>query len=205
MKIGIIGAGMIGSTLARLWTEHEVLLSSRHPERLDGLVEELGSRARRGTPLEAARWAEVLLLAIPFAATAHLGAEVVAALQGKIVIDAGNPFEGRDGSAAAEVAASGRGSGRWTADKLPGARIVKAFNTVYFQRMLDREGVGVPLASDDPDALAVVEGLVAEAGMDPVVIGSLDRAVASDPGTPVWNSGMSAPELRAALIDPTSR
>lgn len=202
MRIGIIGAGMIGSTLARLWTEHDVLLSSRHPEALDGIVGELGGRARRGTPLEAARFGEVVLLAIPFAATAALGPEVVEALTGKVVMDAGNPFEGRDGAAAVEVAASGRGSGRWTAQKLPGARVVKAFNTVYFQRMLDREGVGVPLASDDPDALAVVAGLVSEAGMEPVVIGRLDRAVASDPGTAVWNSGMTAAELRAALIEP---
>jgi predicted dinucleotide-binding enzyme len=203
MRIGIIGAGMIGSSLARLWTGHEVLLSSRHPESLDDLVAELGDQVRRGTPLEAARWGEVVLLAIPFAATAGLAWEVKSALAGKVVIDANNPFGQRDGEAAIQVAREGAGSGRWTAAQLPGAQVVKAFNTVYYQRMLAREGEGVPLASDHPEALEVVSGLVSDAGMAPVVVGGLERARDFDPGTSVWNSGMTAEQLRTALnLDP---
>lgn len=199
MRIGIIGAGMIGGTLARLWTMHEVLLSSRHPETLDDLVKELGERARRGQPLEAARWGEVVLLAVPFAATEGFAWGVKSALAGKVVIDAGNPFGRRDGEAAVRVARERTGSGAWTAAQLPGAKVVKAFNTVYYRRMLAREGEGVPLASDHPEALEVAARLVSDAGMVPVVVGGLERARDFDPGTPVWNSGMSAEQLREAL------
>lgn len=199
MRIGIIGAGMIGGTLAKLWTGHQVCLASRNPDRLAPLVAELGDRASAGRPVEAAEWGDVVLLAIPFSAAPKLSDATKAALAGKVVIDAGNPFGQRDGEAAAEVARAGTGSGRWTASHLPGARVVKAFNTVYYQRMLAREGVGVPVASDDPAAIEFVEGLVRDAGMEPVVVGGLDRVRDFDPGTDVWNSGMTADQLRAAL------
>jgi len=203
MRIGIIGGGMIGSTLARLWVEapndHEVFVSSRHPERLEPLVAELGKRTCCGTPEEAVTWAEVVVLAIPLAATAGLSNQVKGQLEGKVVLDANNPFERRDGAAAQAVEQDGRGSGRWTADQLPGARVVKAFNTVYYQRMANREGCGVPLAGDDAEALEVAAGLVRDAGMVPVLVGGLDRAAAFDPGSRVWNSAMKADELRTAL------
>lgn len=202
MRIGIIGAGHIGGTLARLWDRHEVLLSSRHPEELQDLVDEIGPRACRGTPLEAARWGDVVLLAVPFAAPATFDDEVLEALAGKVVIDAGNPFEERDGEAAREVARSGRGSGRWTAAHLPGARVVKAFNTVHYKRMREGGDIGVALASDHPDALDVASRLISEAGMEPVVVGNLDRAADFDPGTRVWNKGMTASELREAFAAP---
>jgi 8-hydroxy-5-deazaflavin:NADPH oxidoreductase len=200
MRVGIIGAGMVGGTLAHLWTpRHEVRLSSRHPEELGASLQALGPTASAGHPLDAATWGEVVLLAVPFAAVAELPPEVRSALAGKVVIDAGNPFSARDGEAARAVALSGIGSGRWTAGQLPGARVVKAFNTVSFTRMVARDGVGVPLASDHADALEVASLLVRDAGMAPVIVGGLERAREFDPGTAPWNSGMNEGQLRVAL------
>jgi predicted dinucleotide-binding enzyme len=206
MRIGIIGSGMIGATLGELWVKagHEVLLSSRHPEALEPLVARLGMRAQAGSPEEAAAFGEVVLLAVPFGATAGLGAALAATLRGKVVLDAGNPFGKRDGAAADEVASEGRGSGCWTAKHLPGARVVKAFNTVYFKTLAtaqEREGepVGVPLAGDDEAALAIAEALVRDAGCAPLRVGALARAKDFDPGTPVWNSGLGAAELARRL------
>src|SRR5690606_25659435 len=152
MKIGIIGAGMIGGTLAELWTRagHQVMVSSRHPE---ALTPPAGVEA---TTLErAATEGEVVLLAVPFGAPAAFDQGVKAQLRGKVVLDANNPIVGRDGAVAREVIEGGRGSAVWTAEQLPGARVVKAFNTVYFKTMLAQAGqaepVAVPLASDDED------------------------------------------------------
>ena len=88
MKIGIVGAGMIGGTLGRLWHQagHEVHFGTRHPEALDGLVKELGARAAAGTPLEAATFGEVVLLAVPLRAMTELGPAIAEAVRGKVVI-----------------------------------------------------------------------------------------------------------------------
>jgi hypothetical protein len=204
MRIGIIGAGMIGATLGELWVKagHEIRLSSRHPEALAPLAARLGERAAAVTTEEAAAFGEVVLLAVPFSAMAELGPRLASALAGKVVLDAGNPFAARDGSAALAVAAKGQGSGRWTAEHLPGARVVKAFNTVYFKTLASAgqatgERVGIPLAGDDAAALEVAASLVRDAGLDPVIVGPLDRARDFDPGTAVWNKGTTGPALRA--------
>src|SRR5436190_18050064 len=89
MKIGIIGAGHIGGTLAKLWVAagHEVLVSSRHPDELAPLVKELGPKARAGTPAEAARFGEVVLVSVPYGALPQVGRDLREALAGKIVLD----------------------------------------------------------------------------------------------------------------------
>ena len=203
MRIGVIGAGMIGSTLGKLWSDagHEVKLSSRHPDSLGPVIAGMGPRASAGTPEEAAAFGEAALLAVPFGALAEIGPRLSPSLAGKVVLDAGNPFPHRDGAAAAEALRSGRGSGRWTADRLPGARVVKAFNTVFFRTLAGEahragDRIGVPLAGDDPAALEVAAGLVRDAGFDPVVVGPLDRAHDLDPDSPVWNKAMSGRAMR---------
>lgn len=203
MRIGILGAGMIGGTLGALWAKagHEVVVSSRHPESLGPLVQRVGHGLRAGTLEEAADSGEVVLLAIPFGATPGLAESVKQRLAGKVVLDAGNPFARREATAMAEIEREGRGSGHWTARHLPGARVVKAFNTVYYRTLETQahhgtERIGIPLASDDEQALELAARLVREAGFEPVVLGALERARDFDPGTPVWNSGMSASALR---------
>jgi hypothetical protein len=206
MRIGIIGAGMMGSTLGRLWARagHEVCFSSRHPERLGAIVDGAGPGARAGTVEEAAAFGEAIFLGVPFGALPELATRVAPLAEGKVVLDAGNPFPSRDGALAREVLASRRGSGAYTAARLPGARVVKAFNTVYFKTLeteAHRAGarVGVPLASDDAAALGVASSLVRDAGFEPVAAGRLEAAARFDVGTPLWNASLTAAEVAKAL------
>jgi predicted dinucleotide-binding enzyme len=210
MRIGIIGAGMIGSTMAKLWVEagHEIRLSSRHPDALQAFVAELGQRAAAATPAQAARFGDVVMLTVPLAAVPGLASELAPSLAGKIVLDTGNAYEKRDADAALAAMKDPRGTAAWAADQFPGARWVKAFNTVYF-KVLDREAhrkgdqVGIPLASDDKDALEVAAQLARDAGFDPVIIGPLARGKEFEPGARVYNTGMSGPELRAVFASNT--
>ncbi len=204
MKIGIIGAGMIGSTLAKLWADagHEVIISSRHPEDLKPLVERIGARATAGTSLEAAALGNVVLLTVPLSAIPDLAGDLKQELNRKLVLDTGNAYERRDGVAAAQATADPRGSAGWAAAMFPGARWVKAFNTVYFRTLeseahRDGDRVGIPLASDDAGALDEAAELVRDAGFDPVIVGALARGREFEPNTPMYNAGKSGRELRA--------
>ena len=135
MRIGTIGAGMIGSTVAKRWVDagHEVRLSSRHPEALRPLVERLGKGASSGTPTDAANFGQVVMLTVPLVAVPELARDLAPLLTGKIVLDTSNAYERRDGEAARDAVRHPEGSAAWAAAKVPGARWVKAFNTVYFK------------------------------------------------------------------------
>jgi predicted dinucleotide-binding enzyme len=206
MKIGIVGSGQIGGLIGRLWSQagHEVLFSSRHPEHLAELVEQAGGAARAGTPEEAIAFGDVVLLSIPFVALPDFGRSMTEVLGRKVVLETANPYPDRDGAMAEEVRQSGRGTGAYLREWFPGVRIVRAFNSVW-DRTLATEAhraaprVGIPLASDDGEALDVAATLVADAGFDPVIVGSLDRSREFDFGAPVYDTGMSGPDLRKAL------
>jgi hypothetical protein len=206
MRIGIVGAGMIGSTVAKLWVDagHEVRLSSRHPNELQPLVKQLGERASAGTPQEAAEFGDVVMMTVPLKAMPELARELAPSLAGKIVLDTGNAYEQRDGTFAREATRDPRGSAGWSASMFPRARWVKAFNTVYYKTLekeAHRKGnqVGIPLASDDKEALDVAAALISDAGFDPVLVGELTVGRKFEPGSSVYNTGMSGPELRTAL------
>jgi len=211
MRIGIIGAGMIGSTLAKLWVDagHEIVLSSRHPEELQSLVEKLGPRATAGAPDEAAKFGEAILLTIPLKAVPGVARDLEPLLRDKIVLDTGNAYEQRDADIAREASRNSRGSAAWAASLFPGSKWVKAFNSVYFKTLASeahRSGdkVGIPLASDSQQALEVASQLVRDAGFEPVVIGDLGRGKEFEPGTPVYNTGMGASALRRAFAKHSS-
>jgi predicted dinucleotide-binding enzyme len=202
MKIGFIGCGKVGTVLARQFVQagHQVLLSSRHPRELLGLAIELGELASVESPHDVARDGDVIVLSIPYGEIPRLERNVIRHLSGKVVIDTCNPYPERDGEPAREALREGRGSGIWTAEHLPGARVVKAFNTVYYKLLASeahRPGVpiGIPIASDDPEALDTVVQLVCEAGYGPVVIGGLERAIEFDVGTPPYDSAASSADL----------
>jgi 8-hydroxy-5-deazaflavin:NADPH oxidoreductase len=206
MHIGIVGAGMIGSTLAKLWAAagHEVRLASRHPDALQPLVKKLGARASSGTPAEAAQFGEVVMLTVPLKAVPDLARDLAPLLAGKVVLDTGNAYAQRDGDIAREATRHPQGSAGWAAAKFPKARWVKAFNTVYY-KVLEKEAhragdrVGIPLAGDDRDALETAARLTRDAGFDPVIVGGLARGKEFEPDTRPYNSGMSGQELRRSF------
>jgi predicted dinucleotide-binding enzyme len=204
LKIGIIGAGKIGGTLAQLWVQagHEVLISSRHPDELKPLAQSLGPKARVGTPSDAASFGDVVLISIPYGALPQVGHDLSHELAGKIVLDTGNPYLERDGDMANE--ARRKGTGVASAEYLPGVRLVRAFNAINYkdlQREAHRAGepVAIPLAADDAQALAAASRLVKDAGFEPVVVGPLASARLFDVGTPVYVQVLTAKELRQRL------
>jgi predicted dinucleotide-binding enzyme len=204
LKIGIIGAGHIGGTLASLWVKagHEVLVSSRHPEQLQGLVRSLGPRARAGTPREAALFGNVVLISVPYAALPQIGRDLRTELSGKIVLDTGNPYPQRDGDMAVE--ARRKGTGVSSAEFLPGVRLVRAFNAINSGDLASEahrsgERIAIPLAGDDSQALEMAQRLVRDAGFEPVVVGPLARAREFDVGTAVYTRLMTAAQLRQAI------
>jgi 8-hydroxy-5-deazaflavin:NADPH oxidoreductase len=203
-KIGIIGAGKIGGTLATLWVKagHEVLISSRHPEELKALAQSLGPKAHVGTPREAAMFSDVVLISVPYGALPQVGRDLANELAGKIVLDTGNPYPERDGDMALE--ARKKGTGVASAEFLPGVRLVRAFNAINYKDLAAQahragEPIAIPLAGDDSRALAVASQLVRDAGFEPVVVGPLASAKRFDVGTPVYVQLMTATELRARL------
>jgi predicted dinucleotide-binding enzyme len=206
MKIGIVGAGCIGGLIGTLWAQagHEVLFSSRHPESLVDLVQAAGENTSVGTPDEAIAFGEVILLSTPFGYLPEFGRTKREALGQKIVIETGNPNIERDGAMAQAVIESGRGTGLFLREWLPGVRVVRAFNTVW-DPILAKEAhraeprVGIPLAADDDEALRIAAQLVIDAGFDPVIVGALDQARRFDMGTSVYDTGMSGPEVRKTL------
>ena len=202
MKIGIIGAGMIGATTARLFVHagHEVAISnSRGPASLATLVAELGARARAMTPAEAARWGDVVLLAVPWRKPEALPpADAVA---GKIVIDAMNPYA--ENGTVADLGATT--SSEETRRRLPGARLVKAFNTIYYKHLAERGRPELPaeerhaifLAGDDELAKRVVMNLIDDIGFGAVDTGSLAAGGRrQQPDTPLYNKVMTVRDAR---------
>ncbi len=203
-RIGIIGSGLIGGAVGLKWAEagHEILFSSRHPEELTELVERAGPRTRAALPAEAAAFGDIVLIAVPYAAMPQVGQDYSPLMQGKVVIDCGNPYPRRDGPMAEDALA--KGTGVASAEFLPGVRLVRAFNAISY-RSVEREAhrtgelIGIPIAGDDEDALRIVSDLVSDAGFDPVVVGSLARAREFDQGSPVYVTDMTAAQLREAL------
>jgi hypothetical protein len=203
LRIGIIGAGTMGGPIGLAWAQagHQVLYSSRNPDQLMDLVQAAAPRASAGYPDAAAFFGDVILLAVPPSAIEQLGRDYGHLMQGKIVIDITNPRLDRDGPITNEWLAMGTGLAM--AQYLPGVRLVKAFNTLS-ARMLENpapngERIGIPVAGDDAEARNVAAALVRDAGFEPVIVGPLARAKEFDRGTPVWVSGMTAREVRAAL------
>jgi 8-hydroxy-5-deazaflavin:NADPH oxidoreductase len=189
MRIGIIGAGKIGHALAVRFAAagHQVMLSnSRGPDTLADLVASIQGDVRAGTVAEAARFGEVVAVAIPLQAIWDLPPEPFA---GKLVIDANNYFPQRDGHIP-ELDADQTTSSELLASLLRGATVVKAFNTVFFQRLLDDshpelpagERLKIPVAGDDADAKQTVIELIDQIGFTGVDAGTLPESRRLQPG-----------------------
>ena len=204
MKIAFIGSGRQGGAMGLQFARvgHEVMFSSRNPDNLKDLVAKAGAKARSGRPEEAARWGDVIVIAVPYGALPQVGKDYAPLMKGKVVIELGNPRADRDGPMAND--AIKKGTGVASAEYLPGVRLVRAFNALSFvqvEREAHRAGekLGIPVAGDDAAAVATVVQLVQDAGFDPVVVGGLARAREFDTGTPVYVKGLTAAQLRTAL------
>ncbi len=205
-RIGIVGSGNIGGTLGILLGKAglDICYSSRHPETLKSLVKTTGPKARAGNVAEAIAFGDVIILSMPMKAFTELSAETKDALKGKIVIDTSNPYPERDGVIAEEARSEPGGTGSFVARLLPGASVVRAFNTVYFEDLRkttnrDGEKIGIPIAGDDQEGLEAAVELVERAGLDPVVVGGLSKSKMFDVGTAVYATSASAREIKQKL------
>lgn len=196
MKVGIVGSGRVGGTLGGVWAKagHEVMFSSRNIENDKALAATLGPNARAGTPREAAAFGDVVMISVPYRALPEVGKTLADLIKGKVVIDTCNPFVGRDGEIA--TWAREKGAGLASAELLPGARIVRAFNAIGSARMgaaHEQPGrVGMPIAGDDAQAITVASRLIRDIGYEPVLIGGLAMGKHLMPGTPL--AGERTPE-----------
>ena len=205
MKIGIIGSGNIGGTLGQHWAKagHEVMFSSRHPEELKPMAEKVG--VKTGMTEEAVAFGEVILLAIPYGKVPDL-AQQIGSLDGKILIDAGNPYPQRDGDVAQQVidddfqTATG-----YVASQFPGAKTVKAFNSIYFKVLEEKafrsgdDRIAVQVCSDDEQAKQTVKGLIEEIGFAPQDLGELSKGVLFEPDAPLYNQNLKIAQAEKLL------
>ena len=204
LKIGIIGSGNIGGSVGVLWAQagHQVFFSSRHPEELGDLARKAGPSAKAGYPEEAAKFGDVIFLAVPYHAMPKVGEELSPLIQGKVVIDCSNPYPSRDGDMA--VAALKKGTGIASAEFLPGVRLVRAYNSISHQSIITQahrkgELMAIPLAADDDNAVETASKLIKESGFDPVFVGPLSKAREFDNRSALYGKKGTARELREAF------
>jgi 8-hydroxy-5-deazaflavin:NADPH oxidoreductase len=203
--IGLIGAGHIGSQVARLAVNngYDVVISnSRGPETLADLVRELGPRARAATPSDAAKAGDIVVVTIPLK---NIGDVPAAPLAGKIVIDTNNYYPQRDGHMA-ELDNETVTTSELLQRRLPASKVVKAFNHIYAAALTtDGQPAGTPnrralaLAGNHADARRVVAQLIDEFGFDVVDIGPLNDSWRIQRDTPGYGPRRTADELRRDL------
>lgn len=204
MKIGIIGAGNIGGTLARRLRAlgHEVAVAnSRGPETLADLAKETGAKAV--TAREAARFGEMVIVAIPEGRVPELRGIFDGVPESVVVVETGNYYPQRDGRI--DEIEAGMTESRWVSKQL-GRPVVKAFNNIFARHLLERgrpkgapNRIALPVAGDDPRAKKIAMDLVDQLGFDPVDAGGIDDSWRQQPGTPVYTSDLDATGVRRAL------
>ena len=190
LKIGTIGAGREGGALGTAFAKagHKVMFSSRHPEALKDLVANAGPNAAAGTVDQAVAFADVVLLVVPYTAVEQIGRDHGKALAGKrLVMDISNPIPRRDGEDFVKSVDAQGGPGVVTAKLLPGAHIVRAFNAIGSASVAAdaKKSIGVPIAGDDQQAVALAGSLIKEIGFEPVLVGGLAMGKHLRPGTPL--------------------
>ena len=205
MKIGVIGSGNIGGNIGKNWAKagHEVMFSSRHPEELKEMAEDVGAKV--GTTEEAAEFGKVILLAIPYGKVPDI-AEQIGSLNNKILIDAGNPYPNRDGEVAQKVIddESQTATG-YVASLFPDAKTVKAFNSVHYQIFVEQafkqgdERIAVQICCDDEQAKATVKQLIEDMGFAPQDLGDLSQGVLFEPNAPLYNQNLKIGDAEKLL------
>jgi len=210
MKIGIIGAGQIGGTLARRFTTlgHKVFLAnSRGPETLTDLAAETGATAV--TAGEAARSGELVVVTIPLKNVPGLPSNLFDGVpESVVVVDTCNYYpQQRDGRI--DAIEGGMPESRWV-EKYLGRPVIKAFNNIYAQHLMDigrpagtPGRIALPVAGDNNKAKTIVLRLVDELGYDAIDAGGLDESWRQQPGTPVYTMDFDASGVKRALSEAT--
>jgi predicted dinucleotide-binding enzyme len=208
MKIGIIGAGHIGATLAKQYRAagHTVLIAnSRGPETLQTVAADTG--ATPVTVSEATRGVDVVVISIPEPKILDLPTELFAGVPDDVVvIDTGNYYPGaRD--VTIEAIEAGMTESQWVAAQL-GRPVIKAYNSIVAASLADKgrpKGeagrIALPVAGDDARAKAIVMDLVETSGFDAIDAGPLAESWRQQPGTPAYCTDLGAEDLRQALAD----
>jgi 8-hydroxy-5-deazaflavin:NADPH oxidoreductase len=207
-RIGIIGAGRIGRSLAVRFTRagHEVMVSnSRGPETLHHVASTIDGDIRAGTVAEAAAFGTIVAIAVPVQAMTSLPPDP---FRNRIVIDVTNYYP-EPGDRVPALDTDAVTSSQMLAFHLPGATVVKAFNTIYFGRLLDdhhpdwplRDRLAVPLAGDDAAAKATVSELIEQVGFAPVDAGVLAETRAQQPGSPLYRAFADS-RARGTILTP---
>jgi predicted dinucleotide-binding enzyme len=205
--IGLIGAGHIGSQIARMAIKdgYDVVLSnSRGAETLATLIAELGPHARAATPLEAARAGDIVVVTVPLKNYREVPVEPLA---GKVVIDTNNYYPQRDGQIP-ELDDESTTTAELLQAHLPSSKVVKAFNHIYAAQITtDGRPVGTPnrralvIAGNDADAKATVTHLLDQFGFDTVDAGPLSEGWRIQRDTPGYGPRRNAEELRRDLAN----
>jgi len=178
MKIAVIGTGNVGSALGGSLARagHDVTFAARDAAKSARVAEIAGATAV-DDPVEAARTADIVVLAVPYAAVADIADELAPVVEGKVVVDPTNPLT-PDYSGLAT--AGGPSGAERLADRLPGANVVKAFNTLFASVQGDPQALGTQvdalIAADDAQAAESVEALASSIGFRPVNVGPLAAA-----------------------------
>jgi predicted dinucleotide-binding enzyme len=207
MKIGIIGAGFVGRAVAKLaiGAGHQVMLSnSRNPNTLFSLKPMLGCEI--GTAQDAARFGEVVVIAVPLTA---IDALPVAELEGKPLLDAVNYYPDRDGQVAT-LDTRQTTTSELLAQTLGSSRVTKAFNAIPMTQ-LESDGLpagaadrrALPLAGDDPQGKRIAGELYNAFGFDAVDAGTLAEGWRFERGMPAYCVRMTKPALEASLASAT--
>ncbi|GBR68824.1 NADPH-dependent F420 reductase [Gluconobacter kanchanaburiensis] len=203
-RIGIIGTGHVGTTLAELWVRagYHVMVSARSLMEAQSLATSLGPLATAGTPAQAAVFGDVVVLAVPYGAIPQLGPQLSRTLMDKIVLDPSNPYPWRDGAIA--DTAQRDGAGVTTQRYFPSAHVVRAFNSIDMSTLRSEAHrvaplLAVPVAGDDAQAVSQVSVLVKAAGFDPVVTGNLATAKLFQPGSTGFELERDVAGLKQAL------
>lgn len=182
MKLGLVGAGNIGGTLGKKWAvkNHEVFFGVRNPQK-ETLVSEMQSvdgNIKLGLAADAIAASEVIVFAVPGASVEQLVSENAESLAGKIVIDASNNMRG-----------DSRNSLSYIAQKVPTARLFRAFSSLGWENFENPEFAGVKadlFYCGDEDARATVEALIFDIGLEPVYLGGTDQAGLVEGMTDMW-------------------
>ena len=205
MTIGLIGAGHIGSQIARLAVAHGydvVISNSRGPDSLSDLVRELGPKARAATVLEAARVGDIVVVTIPLKQYQSVPVDPLA---GKVVVDTNNYYPQRDGHIA-ELDNESTTTSELLQSHLPASKVVKAFNHIYAAELTthgqpagSQNRRALVIAGDDAKAKATVAQMLDAFGFDAVDAGALKEGWRIQRDTPGYGPRRNAGELRRDL------